>query len=84
LLFIEPLRQHTKVIATARRRIIGPYGLDHQRENELIAAGLSYDVDRLLSIATLPTERSDNRIEPVTADIQADPCGVFRTSTTAS
>jgi AraC-like DNA-binding protein len=84
LLFIEPARKQTELVAAAMRRFIGPYGLDHRREDEVVAAGRGYDVDRLLSIATPPAEDTDWRIGRVTADIRADPSRVFRADTTAS
>ena len=84
LLFIEPARRHTEFVAAAMWRFIGPYGLDHRREDELVAAGRDYEVDRLLAVATSPAEDTDWRIARVTADIRADPCGVFRAHTTAS
>jgi AraC-like DNA-binding protein len=84
LLFIEPSRGRTEFVAAAMRRFVGPYGLDHRREDELVAAGRGYEVDRLLSVAARSAEDGDQRISRVTADIRADPCRVFRANTTAS
>jgi AraC-like DNA-binding protein len=84
LLFIEPARRHTEFVGAAMRRFVGPYGLDHRQEDEIVDAGRSYDIDRVLAIATAPDEDTDWRIGRVTADIRADPCGAFRANTMAS
>jgi AraC-like DNA-binding protein len=84
LLFVEPSRTQTEFVAAAMRRFIGPYGLDHGKEDELIAAGKGHDVGRLLSVATLAAPDRDHRTGRVAADIRADPCRVFRAGTAAS
>jgi AraC-like DNA-binding protein len=84
LLFIEPSREQTEFVATAMRRFVGPYGLDHRREDALVAAGKGYAVDRLLSVATLAAPEHDHRTGRIAADIRADPCGVFRAGTAAN
>ena len=84
LLFIEPARSHTEFVAAAMRRFVGPYGLDHRREDDLVAAGRDHDVDQLVAVATAPTEDTDWRIGRVAADIRADPCHVFRADTMAN
>jgi AraC-like DNA-binding protein len=84
LLFIEPSRRNSEFVAAGMRRFVGPYGLDHRRENELIAAALDYDVDRLLSLANPRAEAGESRIGQVVADVKADPCRQFRAVTTAT
>jgi AraC-like DNA-binding protein len=84
LMFIEPARKHIEFVGAAMRRFVGPYGLDHCRDDDLVAAGRRDDVDRLLSIVTPPTDDTESRIGRVTADIRADPCRPFRANTTAS
>lgn len=84
LFFVEPARRQTEFVAAAMQRFIGPYGVDHRREDELISAGRAYAVERVVSIATLSTESTDQRIGRVAADIRADPCRVFRASAAAS
>ena len=84
LLFLEPARRHTEFVGAAMRRFVGPYGLDHRREDDLVAAGRDYDVVRLLAVATAPAEDTDERIDRVAAGIRADPCNVFRAETAAN
>jgi len=84
LFFVEPARNQTEFVAAAMRSFIGPYGLDHRREDELLAAGRAYAVEQLVAIATMSAEDTDRRIGRVTADIRADPCRVFRANTAAS
>src|SRR5947199_1817814 len=84
LLFIEPARTHTEFVGAAMGRFVGPYGLDHRREDELVAAGRGYEVGRLLAAATSPANNTDRRISRIAADIRADPGNVFRANTTAS
>jgi AraC-like DNA-binding protein len=78
LLFVEPSHTQTEFVAAGMRRFIGPYGLDHRREADLVAAGKDYEIDRLLSLATTAAPERDHRISRVAADIRADPCRVFR------
>jgi AraC-like DNA-binding protein len=84
LLFIEPSRMQTEYVAAAMRRFIGPYGLDHRREDELVAAGKDNDVDRFISVATLAAADRERRTGRVADDIRADPCRAFRADTAAS
>ena len=84
LFFVEPAREQIEFVAAAMRRFNGPYGLDHRREDELLAAGRGYAVERLVSIATHSVQITDPRIGHVTADIRADPRRMFRASTAAS
>jgi AraC-like DNA-binding protein len=84
LLFIEPSRTQTEFVAAAMRRFIGPYGLDHRREDDLVAAAKDHAVDRLLSVATLDDSDSERRTGHIADDIRADPRRVFRASTAAS
>jgi len=84
LLFVEPSRTQTEFVAAAMRRFVGPNGLEHRREDELVDAGKDYAVDRLLSIATVATPDRDQRTARVAADIRADPCRAFRAGPAAS
>ncbi len=84
LLFPEPSRRQTEFVAAAMQRFVGPYGLDHRREDELVSAGRAYEIDRMLSLATRTDGATDPRFGRVTAAIQADPFRAFRASTTAS
>jgi AraC-like DNA-binding protein len=83
LLFIEPSRTQTEFVAAAMRCFVGPYGLDHRREDDLVTAGSGHAVDRLLSVATLAAPDRDHRTGRVAADIRAEPCRVFRAGTAA-
>jgi AraC-like DNA-binding protein len=78
LLFIEPARSHTEFVGAAMRRYAGPYGLHHRQEDELVAAGRAYQVDRVVALATSRADDLDWRIRRVTTEIRDDPRDAFR------
>ncbi|MEV0492814.1 AraC family transcriptional regulator [Streptomyces atratus] len=85
LLFTDSADAPAGRAAAAMRRLVGPYGLDHRRERELIAAcshSPDPDVLRFLVGPCVPGT-TDRRIRRVVDEIRDDPGRAFRAEETA-
>jgi AraC-like DNA-binding protein len=84
LLYIDSAGAPRIAMAAAMRRYIGPYGLDHRLEDDLVDAGKAGDIDRLRALAgpRVPGT-TDPRISRLVEDIRADPNRAFRAEETA-
>jgi AraC-like DNA-binding protein len=87
LLFVDSAGAPGVSVAPAMQRYIGPYGLDHRLEHELIAAcgADDGDLDRLRALAGPGAPgTADRRIGRLVGDIRADPSQALRAHETAS
>ncbi|MBF6331673.1 helix-turn-helix domain-containing protein [Nocardia transvalensis] len=56
------------------RRSIGPFGFEHRNEDELVAAGIDLDIDRIIEQASIPAPSTiDPRIAKVARIVRDDP-----------
>jgi AraC-like DNA-binding protein len=85
LLFMDSAADSEEGATAAMRRQVGPYGLGHRRERELIAAcehGADPDAVRFLARPGLP-DTADRRIRRVVDEIRDDPSRVLRAEQSA-
>jgi AraC-like DNA-binding protein len=80
-LFVDPTGAPATAIADEMRDSVGPFGLAHRRERELVdlCRAAVVDPDRIYARAIAgPASVTDPRIERVAATIRSDPAHAFR------